>query len=270
MVIAEFPFTILSFIYWLCTCDFHILTLDFTFVNSISWLWILHLHCPYLDIGFLLMISMSWSWWMIYPHDLSDEWHFANFTIYADIALCNFHSWIVTLWSHFTHLVVDTCSWDCSRLILLTIATLQHDDVSLPSFLRMILHITLIIVLTLWLSCWSECAFNALHSTHVTVYFTCLMLSPSTPCISVIALDTWCHSMWVHAFEALYTDLECCIHHGLQIDYLLAMCTLHLAILSSFFESSWSLYSTSILYPWVIDNFMCMVHDTIYYLMIVS
>ena len=66
-------------------------------------------------------------------------------------------------------------------------------------------------------------------------------------------------------FWALYIDLACCIHHGLQIDSLLAMCTLHLAILSSFFESLWSLHFTSILHPWVIDNFMCMVHDAIYY-----
>ena len=62
-----------------------------------------------------------------------------------------------------------------------------------------------------------------------------------------------------------YTDLVCCIHSGLQIDSLLAMCTLRLAILSSFFELLWSLRFTSILYPWVLDNFMCKVHDTIYF-----
>ena len=180
---------------WLCwlTCDSHgdcsvplyhlsHSSHDLALVTSISWLWILASWLPYLDFGFCTCIahiltldftfvismhwSWTWSWWILYPHH--GWWHFAIFTIYADIALCNSHWWIVTLWSHFTHLVVDTCSWDVSRLIIFTIALLHLDGVSLPSFLRMILHATLIIDLTLWLSCWSECALNALHSTHVT------------------------------------------------------------------------------------------------------
>ena len=171
MVIAEFPFTIwfnhLMILHlWLpyldfgfYPCDFHILTLDFTLALPISWHWILPLWSPCIDLG---LDHDGFSLSMMVDGTLP------TFTIYADIALCTSHWWIVTLWSHFTHLVIDTCSWDCSRLILLAIATLQHDDVSLPSFLRMILHITLIIDLTLWLSCWSECAFNALLSTHVT------------------------------------------------------------------------------------------------------
>ena len=49
--------------------------------------------------------SGTWSWWIFSQHD--GWWHFANVAIYADIALCNSRWWIVTPWSHFTHLVLD-------------------------------------------------------------------------------------------------------------------------------------------------------------------
>ena len=167
MVIAEFPFTILPFISWSCTCDFHILTLDFTLVTSISWLWILHLHCPYLDIGFYLCDLHALILDLIMMNSLSAWWL---------MALCQLYH----LCGHCT----------------LQLSFMNRDSLK---------------------SLYASCGWHMF--------------------MGLLKIDSTRHSYfatWWYEFTFfLENDLACCIHHGLQIDSLLVMCTLHLAILSS-------------------------------------
>ena len=184
-------------------CDFHILTLDFTIALPISWHWV----SPH-DFHVLIMMNdlSAWlEWWMAL-------WHLY---LYADIALCTSHWWIVTLWSHFMHLA--SCTRFGFDLDCLSTHYMHFVLWRLEALLLMIVIFAFYLDLMMWILVNDFVVMVCIDlavSAAMPIYLCDLSplsarcIASFTPCISVIALDTWCHSMWVHAFVLSILNLH--------------------------------------------------------------